>query len=221
MFNIFKNCSECEQELIDNSIKYIGNRTNYYFCSNNCHDTFKKNKLCQICHERYNKMEMIDGCAICFSEEIPTCKQQYTGLFICDFCDKEKTGTIYCIENDDTIYSDDEWNYIKNKLAMCEECFKSCRTCKTCENNVSYLYSLNYYLENCKSNYRKMKNGDIYYIDSRYSYYNIIVNKHKDKIFFIDTTKKEIAKLINNEQIDEVKELYNYIGELLNENKEE
>ena len=61
-----------------------------YFCNDECMNLCKTIGECQICHNRANTYELIDGLRVCnLSEdwcEKPTCMERYTGNYQCFIC---------------------------------------------------------------------------------------------------------------------------------------
>lgn len=214
------NCIECKN-LIDNQVSHkipggirgCGTPHTYFFCSQGCVETFKKTKQCQVCKCTEYEQEFIDGYAVCTDTsswmEVPTCKQKYTGNFICDYCEENKKGLMYTINNDSKLYEselglDDGEQHCEYRdiLVMCESCFNP--------------YKINSYFFRPKN--MEIPYPNIYEIFSDYPNHKYLVFKYKEKInpFNMSNTKQTINKLFRNNKMDELNELYSFISELLN-----
>ncbi len=125
-------CSHCSLN-IENPITFIERYSNgscsshkykIYFCNDVCHNLFKTIDECQICNNRANNFELINGFRVCTLNEDwvdkPTCMQRYTGNYHCIICDKD-----YNVEKNKGFtyhdYEDDECDKYYN---ICNLCYK-------------------------------------------------------------------------------------------------
>lgn len=207
-FNI--KCSNCKRENISNNIRHnipggirgCGPQITVNLCSEECLINYKKKIQCQVCKCTDNDQYIIDDVVICDDNssymERPTCREQYTNEFVCDFCDIKKTSDIYKINNDSTLYSDNE-EYI-DILLLCENCYNNYSS--KCNKSRIYI------------NERKFNVKEINFIHPNYS--KILIDyKIKINELNMNNIKKFITK-IKNEKEDEFDELFNFIRELKN-----
>lgn len=213
------NCIKCKNTT-DSTISYRinssrGRRSStVYFCSQTCGDNYKKENECQICRYSSSKKNIMpDGYAICSDDsefmEKPTCHQKYTGIFMCDLCDKESNTYMYVVQNDSHLYdssfgkNDGEENetYIPTIL-LCKECYKPYES-NSSNSSLFYISSKKY--------------PKILEIDEKYHpHYRYILDSYKTKINSNKfTIKNEIDKLFEEGKNKELNEIYNFIGNLL------
>ncbi len=184
------------------------NKKIIHFCSNTCKDEFKKTSQCQVCLCTNRKQELINGFAICTDnnydsddtwEDKPTCKERYTGIFKCDFCDTESSGKLYCIDTSD---GDDDDDY-PPQLLMCERCFKP-------HIEYSVLKSHGLYVD--------VNFPNITYLSHNNTTYYPILKEYLNKVQLYSNINiaSFIHKLYNDNEIDKLNEIYDMIGHLLN-----
>jgi hypothetical protein len=179
-------CSMCSKKLVEEfpipiksnipgGIRGCGTPRSIYFCNKICEKEYQDTKMCQVCKCSYDFI-IIDGKTVCSDDssymDHPTCKQKYTGEYICNFCDKTKNisnENCYMIHNydyDDTIY-------------MCSECFKPY---ESVNNDYKYMFI-------------NKKWRHIYY-NLHTNLYDMIVNKNKHNKFICN--KCNVVKLTEN-----------------------
>lgn len=203
-------CTMCENTADKNiklslpsGIRGCGVSHTVYYCSHKCLDEFKKTRQCQNCRCTSYEMEMIDGYSVCTDDSQwmnkPTCKHKYAGIFQCDFCNKEKTGTSYLLNACDEIYELDG----NAELLMCEDCFRP------------------YEKHNSQFNCEKYRSLNIFWLRDTHPCYQLILLQYKCKFELPDFInvidfKKVINKLYETNKIDELREIHNLIRDLLN-----
>ncbi len=216
-------CIKCNNTT-DSTISYRSTRRSrtVYFCSQNCHDNFRKENECIVCRNSSCEKEIMpDGFVVCSDNlpfiERPTCKQKYTGFFMCDFCNKESNGNMYVVQNDSCLYDscfgkndgDKNESYIPTIL-LCNECHKPYKS-----NESSY-----HYLESKK--YPKIHEIN----ENSHPHYRYIVASYKSKVNLSNKETKEtketknivkdgINKLFEENKIVELNEIYDFIKVLL------
>lgn len=127
------------EHFIRGGIRGCGPSRRIYFCSNYCLEKYKKEKECATCVCIGYEMEKIDDNYVCTDDSqwmnsyYPTCKEKYTGNYVCMYC-----NTIKNIKDEKCYGLDLNDNKDKYKTYMCESCIGP------------YIYLLEYDIHNNK-----------------------------------------------------------------------
>ncbi len=104
------------KDWIPGGIRGHGPSHTVFFCSSLCQNSFLKTETCQTCKCHYD-YELINGFRVCSDDSSymghPTCKEKYTGNYLCNTCDKIQNvnqNKCFYFQDDD----DDEYYYLCN-----------------------------------------------------------------------------------------------------------
>jgi len=205
----------CEKTIYYNNITYCAGKK-LVLCSNECVEIFKKTRQCCVCSDitEYPKI-IIDDVVVCDGyysltcmQTEPTCSQIYTGIFYCDFCQKEKTGDMYRVHNHTDLYNDAEFHtFYQENIILCNDCFSPYK---------EYYHGFDNYSRYIHKLRQKIKTGDVYTVDQNLPRYLLIIEEYKRKYNYMNIIKTQINKLSEENKIDELHEIHKFIEQKIN-----